>query len=140
MFRQNDNHNSIKRIIYCRAGCGSRIYFDDKMLSKNGISIPLEDPQGIPHECPLRNLNEWKPNLIDFGSKSSNIQSSNKETKQIPLNAYTPNPALVRLSEIIEYPNKQNKTILTEDNHFKNQLEKIAQGIEELKRIQYKQE
>jgi hypothetical protein len=131
MSKQDENRIANTRHVYCRNGCGTKIYFNEKLLSKNGKIIPLEDPQGIPHECPLRNQNLWMPNPQDKDPTLVNLQNIDRNTIE-NRSYYNCDSDIAPLLEIIDHINKQNKIIFTEFSYVKNQLEIVVRSMEEL--------
>lgn len=58
----------------CNNGCNTDIYFDAGVKSPNGISIPLDEDTGIPHDCPNKKETDEKfigQEIMDLESKES---------------------------------------------------------------------
>ena len=77
------NISYFDKISMCRRGCGTRIVFNDKMLSKNSKKVPLNFLDNLPHECPLRNQEEWKPNLQRFSLAPLKAVNSSKDATSV---------------------------------------------------------
>ncbi len=120
------NISNSDKIIMCRRGCGTRIVFNDKMLSKNSKKIPLNFSDNLPHECPLRNQDEWKPNLQRFSSAHSKAVNPKDATsvRDSEIKHYTQLDLLVKK---VENSNKQYEMLLIEYNYIKKQLQEFTQ-------------
>lgn len=131
MPKQNENDNSNRYVRYCRNGCGKKIYFDNKKLSKNGKPVPQEDPLGISHACPKRiypyNKNLMRTSELEYDGQ--NNQSKERENFESPERR---NSFLKHISEMIEYDNKQQEQILINQNQIKNQQKELLQLLLEL--------
>lgn len=116
--------------IYCRFGCGTRITFDDRFVSTNGKKIPLDYSDHKPHECPKRNYYK-KPDV-----QRSDLQYNNQENQDKDKDNFGPTGSRIsflnRMSEMIEYDNKQQEQILINQNQIKNQQKELMQLLLEL--------
>lgn len=132
MSSQNNNNNPNKNAIYCRWGCGKRITFDERIVSKNGIKIPLDHDTRLPHECPIRNQGnlKLKTQSTDQNFKNTTHDSKDVWDKSSPL--FDRQTILKRISEDIEYYNSQQEQILIQQNQLKNQQKEIMQLLKEL--------
>jgi hypothetical protein len=116
----------------CRFGCGTRIAFNDKILSKNGKKIPLNFSDNLPHDCPLRNQADWKSNLQGGDSISTNDINVSKEAITVSDSPLMHYPHADKLAENIEQSNKQYEMLLIDTNYIKKQLDEIARILVDL--------
>ena len=126
----NDN-NPIKNI-FCIHGCGTRLTFDDKIVSINGKKIPLNFSDREPHECPKRN--DYKKNYAERPSSNHNNQKNQNIGRDSYDLASNRNSFLNRISDFIEYNNKQQEQIVINQNQIKNQQKELMQFLMELVR------
>lgn len=129
-----NQNNSIRsdKVILCRFGCGTRIAFNDKVLSKNGKKIPLNLSDNLPHDCPLRDQADWKPELKGEDSIPTNDINVSKQAITVsgsPLMQY-PHPD--KLAENIERFSEQFEMLLINTDYIKKQLDEIARILMDL--------
>lgn len=68
---KNIHGSSMKKVVYCRKGCGGRLKFDKNVHSPSGKLVPL-NLDGSKHECPLDPYNGKEKRQTAASIKDSN--------------------------------------------------------------------
>jgi hypothetical protein len=126
-----NNSDSPRDIIFCRYGCGTRIAFDDEIVSFNNKKIPLNFLNHKPHKCPKR-INSYKKTHVQTSQPHHDIQiNQNKDYHNFDLSD-SRSSFLKHISEMIEHDNRQQEQILINQNQIKNQQKELLQLLLEL--------